>query len=105
MSILHFRRNPQITEEKILSAQEDVDRWVAIKKLMASDGWHYLSGDLKREIERLDTIKGVTPETLADRAARLEGMEWPFTRIREYERAAIESEKLLALVAKQAKES
>jgi len=106
MSIINLvRRRPQITEEQIQKAQDCVDRWVAIKKMMATNGWHFLKEDLNKEIKRLDTIKGVTPETLEGRTERLEGVDTSFAFIRGYERAAIESEKILALVAAQTKES
>ena len=106
MSIIRLRhRKPEITEEQIQNAQESVDRWVAIKAMMATNGWHYLAEDLNKEIRRRDTVKGITTESLETMQACVEGMEFSFTRIREYERAAIESEKLLTLVAMQTKES
>jgi hypothetical protein len=104
MSLIRLHRQPKYTELDIRKAQDAIDRWVAIRKLMSSDGWHYLSEDIKKEAGRLDSIKGLTPGDLLGRTERLEGTEFPFRRIRDYEQAASEGEKIIAFVTAQNKE-
>ncbi len=88
-------------EKDVAKAQYEVDRWIQVREMLKSNGWHFIGEDLKRELARADSLLGVTKDNLDDKSGYCRGLKYILARIQEYERVAKSAEETLMLANKQ----
>jgi len=63
-SLIPWQKNNPFTDERIKDAQNDIDRWEAVEKVVRSPGWQILIDYFQSQLQEDDSISDMkkTPE-------------------------------------------
>jgi hypothetical protein len=93
------KRKVVITEVQIQDAQEKINRWDSIMKMMETVGWGYLMDELEDEISQKDSFKGIDPNfnKMLIRKGYCDGLRKPLQIIEKIEKIATSASEVLRL--------
>lgn len=99
MGLIKFKK--KVPEELIELLGAKVNRWLAIQKMMETEGWKILNDEISKEIKLTDSVRNVSQDKLQETIGRVDGLEFPLIRIHDFERAADEARVELDNIAAQ----